>query len=174
MRLVRSVLFLAAGLLALPGCDIFGPGPGSFDVSVTGDVTTSFSGEPVTIINPDGMLGASERRYQFRLAVPGFSTAAAADRKIVSVSVGSEGGPELVEGTYPIGRLGVDFGPGQAEATASPGRTRTFLSLSGTLTLTEVMDDRVRGSFEFEAVADGEEITVTGSFEADLDENAIS
>ena len=164
MRLVRSVLFLAVGLLALPGCDVFGSDPGSFDVSVTGDATASFSGEPVTIINPAGM---SERRYQFRLAAPG-------NDQIVSITAVSDGSAELAEGEYPVGRFGVDLGSGRAEAAVDMEGNQTFLSRSGSLTLTEVTDDRVRGSFEFEAVGDGDEVTVSGSFEADLDENTIS
>ena len=49
-----------------------------------------------------------------------------------------------------------------------------FLSVSGSLALAEVTGDWVRGAFEFEGVGpDGERVTVRGTFEADLDANAI-
>ncbi|MEM6287281.1 MAG: hypothetical protein AAF845_08995 [Bacteroidota bacterium] len=170
MRLVRFIFVLSFGLLTLPACDLFGSAPGSFEVSVTGDATASFSGEPVTIVNPAGSLDPSEQRYLFRLAASG-------NDEIVSIAAASDGVPELAEGTYDIGRFGVDLGPGRAEAIVDLEDNQAFLSLSGTLTLTEVTDDRVRGSFELEAVegnhGDGE-ITVQGSFEADLSENTIS
>lgn len=169
MSLARLALLLL-GVLALPACDVFGSDAGSFEVSVTGDATASFAGEPVTIVNPAGTADPSEQRVQFRLAVPG-------NDEIVSISAASDGRPELAEGEYPIGRFGVDLGPGRAEATADLEGSQTFLSLSGTLTLTEVTDDWVRGSFEFEGVEGGDgnrRVTVRGSFRADLDENVVS
>ncbi len=167
MRLRRSVPVLAVGLLVLPACDLFGSDPGSFSVSVTGDATASLSGEPVAIVNPDGSLEPSEQRYQFRLAAPG-------DDEIVSVSAASDGGPDLTEGEYSVGRFGLDLGSGRAEATVDLSGNRTFLSRSGTLTLAKVTDDRVRGSFQFEAVGDEGEVTVRGTFEADLGNDTIT
>lgn len=164
MRLRLSSLALAAGLLALPACDLFGPNPGSFEVDVEGEVAASFSGEPVTFINPVETSDPSERTYQFRFAASG-------NERVVTVEAVSDGGAELSEGEYPIGRFGLDLGPGRAEATAFLDQG-DFLSRSGALTLTEVTGNRVRGSFEFEAVGDEGEVTVWGTFEADLNENA--
>ena len=164
-RTLVAVLVLASG--ALSACDALGSDPGSFELTVTGDATASFSGEPVTIVNPLPTAGAPGRQFQFRLATLG-------NRNVVSVTAGSEGDLDLAEGTYAVGRFGLDLAPGAAVATADLEGGQTFLSRSGTLTLTEVTDDRVRGSFEFEGVGQSQAVTVRGSFDADLDNDVIT
>ena len=163
MRLVPTLLVL--GALALSACDALGSDPGAFSVTVAGDAAASFEGEPVTTVNPAP--DPTERAYQFRLAAPG-------NRQVVTVTVVTDGRPTLLEGTYPVQRFSGDRRSGRAEATADL-EDGFFFSLSGTLTVTRVTRDHVTGSFEFEGFGDeAETATVRGTFDADLDRNAIT
>ena len=169
MRPSLRSLVLAVGVLAFSACDSSGPPPGSFDITAEGAADASFSGEPATIVNDITTNVGAYRRYDFYFINEIVDGGALAP--IVQIWAGPKDGVSLEEGEYPIGEPRNDPGPGQAVGTArlGEGLGESFFSRSGTLTLTEVTGDRVRGSFEFEGVGEFGDVTVRGTFDADLD-----
>ena len=170
MRHFFRAFVLAIGGLTFSACDSSEPTPGSFAITTEGAAAVAFSGEPVTLVNDLSSDTGPYRGYDFHFVneiVDGRTRP-----PLVSITARPGSGVSLEEGEYLIGVPQNDPAPGRAIGTAvlSEGDDLrlSFFSRSGTLTLTDVTGDRVRGSFEFEGVGESGDVTVRGTFEADL------
>lgn len=161
---LASALTFVVCFLVLPGCDSEDPSePGSFEVTVEGAASASFSGAPVALVYTTSTSNLSETTYTFQLAMR-------RTRQIVSITALPADGRTLAAGAYSFGMFESEDGPlafGVVDVGAGG-----FVSRTGTLTLTRLAPERVRGEFEFEADDESGDRTVTvrGRFETDLPE----
>ena len=155
---------LALAVWVLPGCDNGSEtpsNPGSFEVTVEGAAAASFSGGTITRVTTTTSAGLPATSiYSFQLV-------SGTERRIVQISAVPAGQRDLVAGSYAF-NLPEDGGE-YAIGIVDVG-TGTFVSRSGTLTVTRPASERVRGVFAFEAESESgtETVTVRGRFEADI------
>jgi hypothetical protein len=169
-RTQHQLVTAALGIVFLTGACGSGstaPEVGSFEATVSGDLTTTLAGSAIFGMWDVGTGG------QWMIYMP--ETTAAAFQV---VAIGPEGSvARLQTGTYDIVEA-TTAGEGEVVGvflSFSGTVTEIFGSADGTLTISESNDDGVRGTFEFTAVEldsdgtikpDGRQVTVSGEFVA--------
>ena len=170
---LRGIATLALALAAVGcGSDSSGPGlTGEFSGNVTGDHTKSMDGDAFFSLGP--VFGEQDAGFSLLLLE---GSALGENDDFIIISRAQAGRPSA--GTYQIADQ--DAGaPAASEFIASwfPATGETvdgnFFSTGGTVTITTSSSQRVRGTFEFDAIGTFEndpeaflDVTVTGEFDA--------
>jgi hypothetical protein len=167
--LTHQLVTAALGIVFLTsacGSGSTAPEVGSFEATVSGDLTTTLSGSAIFGVGDVGTGG------QWMVYMPETSAGA-----FQVVAIGPEGSvTRLQTGTYDIVEATTaDEGEVAGVFISFSTATEIFGSADGSLTVTESDDDVVRGNFQFTAVElatdltiepDGRQVTVSGQFVA--------
>jgi hypothetical protein len=168
--LTHQLVTAALGIVFLTsacGSGSTAPEVGSFEATVSGDLTATLAGSAIFGMGDVGTGG------QWMIYMPETSAGA-----FQVVAIGPEGSvTRLQTGTYDIVEA-TTAGEGEVVGvflSFSATATEIFGSADGSLTVTESDDDVVRGNFQFTAVElatdltiepDGRQVTVSGQFVA--------
>jgi hypothetical protein len=151
---------LLVGTLALSGCDSGNDGPdeGSFDVTVAGSFSDSFSGLAAFATEVDPENGS--------VFAIGLVNEESENEVVVLVGKGAP-----AERTYELTMEETEDAEGAAlfAVQTSEEEGALYMAESGTLTVTDAATDRLRGRFEFEAVNildETDTVTLSGTFDA--------
>lgn len=162
MKIHRITPLLLLAVLLLGACDSNGADddadePGAFNVAIEGAVTAAFSGEAAFGVVED------DPEFEGTAFVIGLSNAQDDEDGIILVGTGRPG-----KKTYQIDLDAEDAGAMLLWSTSAT-EGAVYFAESGTLTLTDVRSDELKGRFAFDAVniLDEEDaVAVSGTFSA--------